>query len=98
MMNLHNVQLFFSDALPTLGAALGHTVYRKHIHLIRQHARSQRARLLNVRGADGLFFNGNEIQHSTSYPRHREDAGHLKIEHCSRFDLEACAENSTGTS
>jgi hypothetical protein len=36
--------------------------------------------------------------HSTSYPRHREDAGHLKIEHCSRFDLDACAENSTGTS
>ena len=52
--------------------------------------------VLNARGADGLFFNGNEIQHSTSYPRHREGAGHLKIEHCSRFDLETCAENSTG--
>jgi hypothetical protein len=54
------------------------------------------APVLNARGADGLFFNGNGIQHSTSYPRHREDAGRLKIEHCSRFALEACAENSTG--
>jgi hypothetical protein len=54
--------------------------------------------VLNARGADGLVFKGNEILHSTSYPRHREGAGHLTIEHCSRFDLEACAEISTGAS